>query len=444
MDRASRRDEAEDGGHYREAGQERAAARVAEALSSEAIGQLVADAKASGMGLDGSEGLLNQMFKAVLERALQTELTEHLGYEKNQAQGRGGGNARNGSYPKTVSSVAGPVQLAVPRDRAGSFEPVIVPKGSRRIGQIDEMILSLYARGMSTRDISSHLQEVYGAACSPGLVSKVTDVIGSEVEAWASRPLDEVYPILYIDALRVKVRHEGSVTNKSAYLVIGVDVDGVKNVLGLWIAEGEGAKFWLHVLTQLKNRGLRDALIVCCDGLKGLPEAIDAVWPQAITQTCVVHLVRAAMRYVAYADQRKVAAALKPVYTAANETAALEALEKVREDWGRRYPGLIDTFERAWEQFIPFLEFDTDIRRVIYTTNTIEAWNRSLRKLLKTSGHFPTDEAAIKLIYLGIRRLEGRHIDGAGKPGTLRGTGTLGWNRAMNQLKIRFGDRLPL
>jgi putative transposase len=444
MDRASRRDEAESGERYRGDRQERAAERVAEALSPEAIGQLVADAKASGMGLDGTEGLLNQMFKAVLERALQTELTEHLGYEKNDAAGRRSGNVRNGSYPKTVSTVAGPVDLAVPRDRPGSLEPVIAPKGSRRIGQIDEMILSLSARGMPTRDISSHLQEVYGASCSPALVSKVTDVIGSQVEAWANRPLDEVYPILYIDALRVKGAPRGQCGQQ-------VRVSGDRGRsrrgqerAGLVDRRGRGREVLAARAHPAQEPGPARRADRVLRRSQGPSEAIDAVWPKAITQTCVMHLVRAAMRYVTYADQRKVATALKPVYTAANETAALEALERVREDWGRRYPGLIDTFARAWEAFIPFLDFDQDIRRVIYTTNTIEAWNRSLRKLLKTSGHFPTDEAAIKLIYLGIRRLEGRHIDGTGKGTPLRGTGTLGWNRAMNHFMLAFPNRLPL
>ena len=308
------------------------------------------------------------------------------------------------------------------------------------------MILSLYARGMSTRDICAHLWEVYGAEVSPALVSKVTDVIADEVLGWQNRPVDEIYPILYIDAIRVKVRDGGHVANKAAHVVIGVDLEGVKNVLGVWIEDNEGAKFWLHVLTQLKNRGLRDALIVCCDGLKGLPEAIAAVWPQAINQTCVVHLIRAAMKFVSYTDRKKVASALRPVYTAVDETGALEALEQVREDWGQRYPALIATFENAWEQFIPFLDFDQDIRRVIYTTNAIESMNRNLRKLLKTSGHFPSDAAAMKMLYLGIRNLEDRHIDGNGKipKGRVRGTGTLGWTGAMNQFKIRFGDRLPL
>jgi putative transposase len=424
-----------------------AAARVAGLLSAESIDALLADAKESGMALDGRDGLLGQMMKAVLERALAAEMTEHLGRERGErAAGQAGvqeleagreparaaGNVRNGSYPKTVTTSAGPVTVDVPRDRAGEFEPVIVPKGKRRLGSVDEMILSLYARGMSTRDISSHLWEVYGAKASPALISKVT--VAEEVASWRNRPLDEVYPILYVDAIRIKVRDGGSVVNKAAHLVIGVDVDGVKNVLGLWIEENEGAKFWLHVLTQLKQCGVRDALIVCCDGLKGLPEAIEAVWPDAITQTCVVHLIRAANRYVAYQDRKKVSAALKPLYTAVDETAALQVLEDLRDAWGRQYPGVIAVFENAWERFIPFLDFDQDIRRVIYTTNAIESINRNLRKLVKTSGHFPHDDAAAKMLYLGIHQIEGRHIDGDGRipTGRTRGTGTLGWHKAMN------------
>ncbi|MFF7234693.1 IS256 family transposase [Streptomyces sioyaensis] len=424
-----------------------AAERVNRVLSPEAIDALIADAKDSGIGLDGRGGLLQQMMKQVIERALQAELSDHLGYEAGDPAGRGSGNNRNGSYPKTVTTTAGPVELDVPRDRKGEYEPRIVRKGTRRLGQVDEMILSLYARGMTTRDITAHLAEVYGAEVSPALVSKVTDVIADEVQSWQHRPLDECYPILYIDAIRIKVRDNGHVVNKAAHLVIGVDVDGTKNVLGIWLQDSEGAKFWLHVLTQLKHRGVQDALVVCCDGLKGLPEAIEAVWPAAITQTCVAHLIRSALKYVNSTDRKKVAAALKPVYTAVDETAALQALEAVREDWGRQYPGTISVFENAWAQFIPFLDFDQDIRRVIYTTNAIESMNRNLRKLVKTSGHFPSDDAALKMLCLGIRNIQGRHIDGHGAnvpAGRVRGTGTLGWTRAMNQFKIRFGDRLPL
>jgi putative transposase len=284
---------------------EEAARRLAGAISPAAIDRLLADAEEAGVGIDGPGGLLQQMMKAVLERALQVEMADHLGYEAGDPAGRGSGNSRNGSYPKTVTTSTGPVTVDVPRDRKADFEPVIVPKGRRRLAQVDDMILSLYARGMTTRDITAHLKEVYGSEVSPALVSKITDVVADEITAWQNRPVDEVYPILYIDALSVKVRDGGMVTNKSAHLVIGVDVDGIKNVLGIWLQDNEGSKFWLNVLTQLKNRGLRDALIVCCDGLSGLPDAINTVWEQAIVQTCVTHLIRSSMKYVTYGDRRR-------------------------------------------------------------------------------------------------------------------------------------------
>lgn len=426
--------------------QEAAARRLAGVLSPQAIDGLIADAADAGIGLDGAGGLLQQMMKAVLERALQAEMADHLGYEEGDPAGRGSGNNRNGSYPKTITTVTGPVTVDVPRDREASFEPAVVPKRKRRLAQVDDMILSLYARGMTTRDISSHLKEVYGSEASPALVSKVTDVVADEITSWQNRPLDDVYPILYIDALIVKVRDGGMVTNKAAHLVIGVDVDGIKNVLGIWLQDSEGAKFWLNVLTQLKNRGLKDALIVCCDGLTGLPEAITTVWEKALVQTCVTHLIRSSMKYVNYSDRKKVASMLKPIYTAATEAEALTALDELRAEFGKSAPGVISAWERAWEQFIPFLAFDREIRRVIYTTNAIESMNFQLRKTLKNRGHFPSDDAAIKLLYLGIRRIEGRHIDGDGpiQPGRVRGTGTLGWNRAMNHFMLAFPDRLPL
>jgi putative transposase len=427
-------------------GQDAAARRVAGALSPAAIDRLLADAEDAGVGIDGEGGLLQQMMKAVLERALQVEMADHLGYEAGDPAGRGSGNSRNGRYPKTVATTAGPVTVDVPRDRTGAFEPVIVPKGKRRLAQVDDMILSLYARGMTTRDITAHLKEVYGTDASPALISRITDVVSDEITAWQNRPVDEVYPILYIDALRVKVRDGGMVTSKAAHLVIGVDVDGIKNVLGIWLQDNEGAKFWLNVLTQLKNRGLKDALIVCCDGLTGLPEAISTVWDKAIVQTRVTHLIRSSMKYVTYTDRKKVAAALKPIYGAATESEALAALDDLRDEYGKNYPGLIASWERAWEEFIPFLAFDREIRRVIYTTNAIESLNYQLRKITKNRGHFPSDDAAIKLLYLGIRRIEGRHIDGDGPipQGRTRGTGTLGWKRAMNHFMLAFPDRLPL
>ena len=419
--------------------------RVRRVLSDEAVDELLAGAGAQGGGVGE---LLAELTRAVLERALQVEMADHLGYEKGDPAGIGSPNSRNGSYGKTVITGSGPVRLEVPRDRAGTFTPKIVPKRTRRLGRVDEMILSLYARGMSTRDIQGHLAEVYGIEISPALVSNVTEVVREEIAEWQNRAVDPVYPILYIDAVMVKVRDAGSVVNKAAHLVIGVDVDGRKQVLGLWIEQNEGARFWLNVLTSLRNRGLRDALVVCCDGLVGLPETIGHVWPEAIVQTCVVHLIRASMRYVAHAERAKVVAALKPIYTAPTLPAAEAALEDLRGRYGPKAPGVIAARERAWQQFIPFLDFPAEMRRVLYTTNAIESMNYQLRKISKNRGHFPDDDAAIKLLYLGIRRIEGRHIDGDGTPlpaGHVRGTGTaFGWKRALNEFAIRFPGKLPL
>ena len=420
--------------------------RLAELVSPAAIDRMLGDAEAAGMPLDGPGGLLAQMNKAVIERALGTELDDHLGYAKGDPAGNGSGNSRNGFYGKTVTTMAGPVRIAVPRDRNSTFEPKIVPRGQRRLGQVDDMILSLYARGMTTRDIQAHLAEVYGAEVSPALVSRVTDVVAEEITAWRTRPLDAIYPIIYIDALVIKVRDGGSVDNKAAHLVTGVDLDGYKHVLGIWIAAAEGARFWGGVLAELRNRGVRDVLFVCCDGLTGLPDAVEATWPKAIVQTCVIHLIRACLRYVSWEDRKKLGAALRPIYTAVNEAAARAALDNLRREFGKKAPGVIATWERAWEQFIPFLEFDTAIRTVIYTTNAIESVNFQLRKIIKNRGHFPDDDAAMKLLYLGIRNITGRHIDGTGlilERGE-RGTGTYGWKRALNALAVRFGDRLPV
>jgi putative transposase len=420
-----------------------AAGRLADLVGPEAVDRMLADADAAGVT---AEGLLAQLTRTVLERALGGELDDHLGYLKGDPAGSGSGNSRNGSYAKTVTTAAGPVRIEVPRDRNASFEPKIVPKGRRRLPQVDDMILSLYARGMTTRDIQAHLAEVYGAEVSPSLVSKVTDVVAEEITSWQTRPLDPVYPILYIDALVLKIRDGGTVDNKAAHLVIGVDLDGYKHVLGIWIAAAEGAKFWGSVLAELRNRGVKDVLIVCCDGLSGLPDAIEAAWPKAIVQTCVIHLIRASLRYVSWEDRKKITAALRPVYTAVNEAAARAALEQLRASFGKKAPGVIAVWERAWEQFIPFLQFDTAIRKVIYTTNAIESMNYQLRKITRNRGHFPDDDAAMKLLYLGIRNITGRHIDGDGL--TLergqRGTGTYGWKAALNALAVRFGDRLPL
>ncbi len=414
-----------------------AARRLAEALDPAVIDALLADAKAAGTPIDGTDGLLNQMTKAVLERALQAEMTHHLGYQRDDPAGHGSGNSRNGSATKTVSTTNGPVTISVPRDRNGEFEPRIVPKRSRRVGQIDELILSLYARGLSTRDIEAHLLEVYGVKASRELISNVTDVVTDEIEIWRNRPVDEVYPIVYIDGIRIKVRDRGAVTIKVAHLVVGVDVDGRKHALGCWIAEAEGAKFWHAVLTQLRNRGLRDILIVCCDGLTGLPEAITTVFPQAVVQTCVVHVIRNAMRFVSYQDRKKIAAGMRAIYTAPTVEAAELALKDLDSQWGRQYPGVLDVWRRAWPEFIPFLDYPLELRLVVYTTNAIESINFQLRKITKTRGHFPSDEAAMKLLYLGLRNI-------SSKRGGESGTGTHGWKTALNTLVVLFPGRLPL
>jgi putative transposase len=427
--------------------EEAAAKRLAAIASDDAIDRMIADSKEAGISLlDGPDGLLNQITARVIERALGAEMEDYLGYAKGDPAGNGTGNSRNGSYGKTVTTTAGPVRIQVPRDRNSMFEPQIVTKGQRRIGQVDDMILSLYARGMTTRDIQAHLSEIYGAEVSPALISRVTDVVADEIIAWQNRPLDSFYAIMYIDALVVKVRDGGVVDNKAAYLVTGVDIDGFKHVLGIWLAEAEGARFWQAVLAELRNRGVKDVLFVCCDGLNGLPDAIEAVWPKAKVQTCVIHLIRSSMKYVSWKDRKKAAAAMRPIYTAVNEAAAKAALEDLRRDFGKKSPGMVAAWERAWDQFTPFLEFDSAIRKVIYTTNAIESMNYQLRKIIKNRGHFPGDDAAVKLLYLGIRNITGRHIDGEGlvRERGKRGTGTLGWKAALNAFAVAFGDRVPL
>ena len=420
--------------------------RLTEMVSAEAIDRMLADAEAAGMAIDGPDGLLARMTKAVLERALGAELDDHLGYVKGDPAGNGSGNSRNGHYGKTVTTGHGPVRVNVPRDRNGEFEPQIVPKGQRRLPQVDDMILSLYARGMTTRDIQAHLAEVYGAEVSPGLISRVTDVVAEEITLWQNRPLDAFYAILYIDALMVKVRDGGAVDSKAAYLVTGVDTDGFKHVLGIWIAASEGARFWAGVLAELRNRGVKDVLFVCCDGLTGIADAIAATWPRAIVQTCVIHLIRASMKYVSWKERKKAAALMRPIYTAVNEAGAKAALDNLRREFGKTAPGLVAAWERSWDVFIPFLEFHPAIRKVIYTTNAIESINFQLRKIIKNRGHFPDDDAAMKLLYLGIRNITGRHIDGDGpvRDRGERGTGSYGWKAALNALAVHFGDRVPV
>jgi len=427
--------------------EESAAERLAGAVSDEAVDRMIADAKESGISLlDGPDGLIGQLTARIIERSLGAEMDGHLGYEKGDPAGRGSGNSRNGHYGKTVTTSAGPVRVSVPRDRNATFEPQIVKKGQRRAGPVDEIILSLYARGLTTRDIQAHLAEVYGASVSPALISNITDVVADEIVAWQTRPLDAFYAIIYIDALVVKVRDGGMVQNKAAYLAVGVDADGFKHVLGLWLGGDEGASFWAGVLAELRNRGVKDVLFVCCDGLKGLPEAVKATWKDATVQTCVIHLIRSSMKYVSWKDRKKAAALMRPVYTAVNEAAAKAALENMRREYGKKAPGMVAAWERAWDEFVPFLRFDAAIRKVIYTTNAIESMNFQLRKITKNRGHFPDDDAAVKLLYLGIRNITGRHIDGDGlvlERGE-RGTGTYGWKAALNALAVQFPGRVPV
>ena len=404
----------------------------------EVLDGLMAQVEAEGAELLGPDGLLSQVTKAVLERVLDEELADHLGYDKHDPVGRGSGNSRNGTSPKVLLTEAGALDLDIPRDRNGDFEPKIVPKGTTRLKGFNDRIVSLYARGMTVRDVRAHLEEIYGVDVSPDLISKVTDAVFDELQEWRTRPLDAMYPIVYIDALMVKIR-DGVVTNRPAYLAVGVDLDGRKHVLGIWIGDskGEGAKFWLSVLAELKNRGVHDALIVCCDGLKGLPDAIEAVWPQAVVQTCVVHLLRGSFRYASYTDRKKLAAALRPIYTAPSVDAAAEALNDFEEHWGGKYPAIVNLWRDSWEVFTPFLAYPPEIRRVVYTTNMIESINYQLRKVTKTRGHFPTEKAALKLLCLATRNITTER-------GGPSGTGTQGWKACLNAMAIYFPGRIDI
>jgi transposase-like protein len=411
---------------------------VSSAVTDDMLDAVMAKVDAGGLELLGPDGVLAELTKRLLERGLAEELGDHLGYEPGDPAGRGSGNNRNGTTPKRVLTDIGPVDLDVPRDRNGTFDPQLVPKGARRLEGFNANIVHLYARGLTTRDIRRELARMYGVEVSPALISKVTDGIVEELNEWQARPLDAVYPILYIDALVVKVRTSGTVVNRPAYLGVGVDVEGRKHVLGVWLGDGgEGAKFWLSVLTEMKNRGVADVLIVCCDGLKGLPDAIEATWPRALVQTCVIHLIRASLRFCSWKDRKALTAALRPIYTAPTVEAAGDAMDTFELEWGDRYPGVVKLWRQAWEQFTPFLRFPPAIRKVVYTTNLVESVNYQLRKVTKTRGHFPTDDAALKLLRLAARNI-------ADKRGGDLGTGTQGWHLALNALEIHFPGRLGL
>lgn len=380
----------------------------------------------------GQDGLLKQLTARLVERALQAEMSHHLGFEPGQEKPAGTTNGRNGYTSKTILTDQGEVTIDVPRDRQGTFEPQLVKKRERRVAGFDDRILALYARGMSVRDIQGHLKEMYGVEVSPDLISRVTDAVAEDVIAWQQRPLDAVYCIVYLDALVVKVRDQGVVRNKSVYIALGVTAHGNKEVLGLWIEQNEGAKFWLKVINELKTRGVRDILIACCDGLKGFPEAIEAVFPNAVVQTCIVHMIRNSARFVSYKDRKELVRDLKPIYTAANREGAEGALKQFEEKWGRRYPMIGASWRANWERVVPFLDFPPDIRRIIYTTNAIESLNSSLRKLVYHRGHFPSDEAVTKLLYLALRNIEKRWDRSARD-----------WSKALGQFAIFFEGRLP-
>lgn len=427
---------------------------IADSLrSSGALDEIFARIDA-GEPLTGHEGLLKGMLKATLERGLDVEMTDHVGYDRGDPDAALFSNSRNGTFPKTVATEIGDVELAVPRDRHGTFSPMLIPKGVRRLDGLDSMIISLYAGGMTVRDIGHHLAETLGTELSHETISKIVDAVSDEVLTWQSRPLDALYPVMYLDAIVVKVRDGGHVRNKAAHIAVGVDFDGIKHVLGIWVQATEGAKFWASVCAELANRGVKDVLIICCDGLTGFPEAIAATWPQATVQTCVVHLIRASMRFVNYKDRKAVAAGLKPIYQAANENAALAEFETFeKSELGRRYPSTVKAFRGAWERFVPFLAFPPALRRVIYTTNSIESLNYQLRKVSKNRGHFPNDAAVVKLLWLAICNIEDRRArDRAKERGTktprraagrlVEGQTTTNWKQALEQLVIAYPDRI--
>jgi putative transposase len=405
-------------------------------IDDELVDRLMAQVDAEGLELLGPEGVLTELTSRILSRGLDVEMTDHLGYEKGDPAGWGSGNNRNGSYPKTVQTDAGTVPVEMPRDRNATFEPQLIPKHQRRLSGFNELVISLVARGMTVRDTQAHLQEIYGVEVSPELISKVTDAVLPELRAWQQRPLDTVYPILYLDAISVKVRSDHVVVNRPVYIAMAVDIEGRKHVLGLWLGKGdEGAKFWLGVLTELKNRGVTDVLVACCDGLSGFGDAIETVWPNTTVQTCVVHLIRNSIRYCSWKDRKAVAKALRPIYQAPSIDASADALDGFELEWGDQYPAIVDLWRRNWERFTPFLAFDAAIRKIIYTTNAIESLNYQLRKVTKTRGHFPTGDAVLKILYLAIRNI------GNNRGGEL-GTGTHGWKQALNAFAITFPGRL--
>lgn len=398
----------------------------------ELIEELIAEGT-SAEELLGNNGIIKRLTSRVLTRMLEGEMTDHLGYDKHDLAGQHSGNSRNGKTNKRLKTEQGEVTIQVPRDRNGEFEPQIVGKHQRRLKAFDDKVISLYARGLTDREVQAHIEEMYGIKVSAELISNVTDAVLDEVKAWRARPLDEVYPILYMDALKVKIRDNGSVVNKSIYLALGVNMEGDKDLLGLWISENEGAKFWLSVLTDLQNRGVKDIFIACVDGLSGFPEAIENVFPKAQVQLCIVHILRNSFKYVTWKDRKEVAADLKPIYNAATAEAAENHLDVFARKWDEKYPSISKLWRANWERIIPFFAYPKAIRKVIYTTNAIESVNRSVRKIIKNRGAFPSDEAATKLIYLALRNIAKKWS----KP-------IRDWKAALNRFVILFEDRVPM
>jgi putative transposase len=399
-------------------------------LPDDVVDELLAGARTEEE-IVGPGGLLSQLTKRLVERAMEVELTDHVGYDRHEEPPGGTGNTRNGSTPKKLITEHGQVGIDTPRDRQGTFEPKIVRKRQRRFEGFDDKILALYSRGVSTRDIEAHIAEIYGVHVGRDLISRVTDAVMDDARAWQQRPLDDVYPVVFLDALVLKIRDGGSVQRRACYLALGVAMDGARDVLGMWFQESEGSKFWMQVLSELKQRGVRDILICCVDGLKGFPEAIEAVFPQTTVQTCIVHLIRNSLKYVPRREFADVTRDLKPIYTAIDQDAAHQALETFDEKWGKRFPVITQAWLEHWEYVTPFLAFPPEVRRVIYTTNAIEALNRQLRKAVKTKGHFPNEDAARKLLYLAIQNA------------VPQWTRTRNWTTALLAFKIHFGDRLP-
>jgi transposase-like protein len=403
--------------------------------TSDLADELLERARADGTSLVGPDGLLADLTKRVLESMLQAEMTEHVGYEPYDPAGHHSGNSRNGTRSKTVITEIGPLELEVPRDRAGTFEPVIVPKRKRRLSGVDQMVLSLSAKGLTHGEICAHLEEVYGAKVSKETITRITDAALEGLAEWQNRPLDAVYPVLFLDAIHVKIR-DGQVANRPVYVAVAVSVDGERDILGIWAGDGgEGAKYWLHVLTEMKNRGVGDVCLVVCDGLVGLPDAVAAVWPQAVVQNCVVHLLRASFRYASRKDWPAMAKDLKPIYTAPTEAAALDRFAEFSGRWEAKYPAIVRLWENAWAEFVPFLGFDAEIRTIIYTTNAIESVNARIRKAVKARGHFPNTDAALKCVYLALMSLD--------PSGRGRQRWTNRWKPALNAFTVAFPGRLP-